>query len=239
MSFSPKSLFTSLQAPIRRGVTTAKMGRAFIRLVSDPTRLDVVFALSDGLDDNPEVFEPILAAFRESETGRQGLAKRTRVRIEMPTLEALAADTLGAHYAAFIRREGLDPKALFRNVDVSDGVSGESAWVFEHFYETHDIWHTVTGFGTDVAGELGLQAFYLAQFPARLAALLLGAGMLNTFLFGFEDRDPRMSEIARGWAMGKASQSFLGIDWAAHWDVPLTEIRRRLNIDVAEVALAA
>jgi ubiquinone biosynthesis protein Coq4 len=34
-------------------------------------------------------------------------------------------------------------------------------------YETHDIWHVVTGFHTDVAGELGLQAFYLAQFPGR------------------------------------------------------------------------
>jgi ubiquinone biosynthesis protein Coq4 len=92
----------------------------------------------------------------------------------------------------------------------------------------------VTGFATDVAGELGLQAFYLAQFPGRLAMLLLPLGMLNTMLYARDDVGRRMDEITRGWQMGRAARRLFGIDWSSMWDQPLHEIRAGLKLEVGQ-----
>jgi ubiquinone biosynthesis protein Coq4 len=92
-----------------------------------------------------------------------------------------------------------------------------------------------TGFDTDVAGELGLQAFYLAQFPARLAALLLGIGFINTFAYSFDDKDARMDAVVRGWQLGKAARPFIGVRWSELWELPLTDVRTQLGIPTAGV----
>jgi len=223
---------------LRKGRDTLKMGRAFIRLVQDPNRLDEVFDMADAMDRNEEVIQPILEAFAATESGAAGLRNQPRVVIDMPYLKGLPEGTLGRAFATFVEGEGIDPASLFRDRPVAD----EKEWLFEHLFETHDIWHVVTGFGTDVAGELGLQAFYLAQFPARLGNLLIAAGLLNTFLFRFDDRIPRMGEIAKGWTMGRQAQPLLGIDWTSLWDRKLEDVRRELAItaaDLTRVSLAA
>lgn len=37
--------------------------------------------------------------------------------------------------------------------------------------QTHDLRHVLTGFDTSLHGEIGLQAFYLGQFPYPLGAM--------------------------------------------------------------------
>ncbi len=39
--------------------------------------------------------------------------------------------------------------------------------MLNHLYQTHDIWHVVTGWGNDLPGEVGLGGFYSAQFGLR------------------------------------------------------------------------
>ena len=62
----------------------------------------------------------------------------------------------------------------------------------------------MTGYKTDVAGELGLQAFYAAQAPGGLPWMLLAMGFLNTALYAMNEREARFEAIARGWEMGGA-----------------------------------
>ena len=68
----------------------------------------------------------------------------------------------------------------------------------------------ITGFGTDVAGELGVQGFYAAQAPNSHALLLIGGGMLNTMLYNIDKQDETMKAIVKGWLLGKASQVLFG-----------------------------
>src|SRR5262249_40404250 len=42
-------------------------------------------------------------------------------------------------------------------------VTDAESFFIAHLVEVHDIWHVVTGWKTDKAGEIGLQGFYLAQ----------------------------------------------------------------------------
>ena len=98
-----------------------------------------------------------------------------------------------------------------------------------HLYETHDVWHVATGFGTDIAGELGLQAFYAAQLGGKLPTLLLGGGLLHAALREPGDLDRRMEAIARGWDLGRSAHPLFGVRWERFWAQPLEEVRRDLG----------
>jgi ubiquinone biosynthesis protein COQ4 len=209
---------------MRNPLVLGKLVWASLKLIKDPNRLDEVFEMADAIS-SPEVMQQFVDNARTSGNGASGLAKHPRVKIDLAALGALPAGTLGHEYAAFMSRNQLNPEDLPRRPSRND-----HEWVRAHLYETHDIWHVVTGFNTDLAGELGLQAFYLAQLPARLAPLLLGVGMINCMLFGFDDRDRRMDAITAGWQLGKQADGFFGVDWNALWDKPLADVRARLAV---------
>jgi ubiquinone biosynthesis protein Coq4 len=135
-----------------------------------------------------------------------------------------------------MRANGLDPAAI----PTLPGAD-ETEFVRAHLYETHDVWHAVTGFRTDVAGELGLQAFYAAQAPGGLPWMLLAMGFLNTALYAMAEREARFEAISRGWEMGRRARPLFGVGWDALWSTPIDEVRRSLGVDAygAVPALAA
>ena len=99
-----------------------------------------------------------------------------------------------------------------------------------HLYQTHDLWHVLTGFKTNPSGELGLQAFYYAQYSLPLPILLIAAGLLNGLLYHPNDVTNRLNEIQKGWQMGKNAEQLFGFPWAEHWDTPVDVLRRTLRI---------
>lgn len=203
---------------------------SFVRLANDLNRLDEVFKYAETLRD-PKVFEEGVAYHMTLPGGPEVLETRPRLgALDLDALALHAPGTLGRAFAEHMKAANLDPAAI-PTLDAKS--PGE--YVFAHYYETHDIWHVLTGFSTDKAGELGLQAFYLGQGgPARLSAMILSAGFLELLLKQDEwgDREARLFQIARGYVMGKRSKPLFGIRWQDLWDVPLVEIRRRFGIDV-------
>lgn len=217
---------------MRNPLQTAKAATAFVRLTLDMGRLNEVFNLGDGLVED-EVMRAMADVSRRNLVGQAALTGRYHVHLELPALRALPDGTLGREYARMMDGHGLDPKSIPTLPDAT-----ESEYVRAHLYETHDLWHVATGFGTDVAGELGLQAFYQAQLPGKLPAAILASGFLNTLLFNFGDRDRRVGEIARGWLLGRRSRPLFGVRWDDYLALPLDEVRRRLGLDVAAVDAA-
>ena len=203
--------------------------RAFAQVARDPRRLDQVFALADaGLAD--DVIEPILASIRAHEQGAAAL--RDRPRLDTPPLDELARlpkGTLGHTYAAHARANGIDPAKLPRRAALD-----ERSYFLPHLIETHDVWHVVGGFDTDVAGELGLMSFYAAQSPGKVPVLIIIAGLVATARTGMHDKDRRMEAIARGWDRGRRAKPLFGARWSEMWVLPLVEVRRRFNVIVEE-----
>jgi ubiquinone biosynthesis protein Coq4 len=208
----------------------ARSLRAFVNLVRDPSRLDEVFEMADALSKGyPELPRRMARAFRQTERGAAAFRDRPRVgRLVLAELATMPAGTLGREFHEHMRKNGLDPAAL-PQLEVVDEVSFMRA----HLYETHDLWHTITGFDADVAGELGLQAFYTAQMDGRLGLLILSLGMLNTTISGYDDRYARLDAIGRGWEMGKRAELLFGLRWRELLGEPIDEVRRRLNIDLS------
>jgi ubiquinone biosynthesis protein COQ4 len=203
-------------------------GHAFLRIAQDPNRLDEVFRLIESINENPRISQQLVEGYRQTPHGAQALRDRPRIgAIDLEVLGQLPEGTLGHEYSRFMRRHGLDPSSLPAH-PVADDVS----FIEAHLRETHDVWHVVTGFEPSVAGELGLQAFYLAQFPNRVALAILSAGLLNTLIYAFEDSGARMTQIARGWLLGRQARPFFGTDWKQLWATPLSEVRTRLRLEL-------
>lgn len=205
-----------------------KAARAVARIVADPTRLDEVFVLADLSEKSPQLHEMIATLEQDPEVAAI-FAKKPRLGpVDQDALARLPEGTVGRAYADFMRARGLRHEDL----TLVDSDEADMDWIRNHLRETHDLWHVVTGFDTDVAGELGLQAVYLAQFGAPLAVMLLGVGMANTLFFSMDDRERRMDEITRGWLLGKRAKTLFGVRWAESWEKPLAQVREELGLDL-------
>jgi len=222
---------------LRERLAFVKTLWSFADLVKHPDHLDRVFEISDGMvKQRTEVLEKMAEHFASDPRGAQAIRDKHRIRFDLAELDVLPEGTLGRVFAGHMRKNGLDPAAI-PTLEAHDDLE----FLRAHLYETHDIWHAVTGYDTDVAGELGLQAFYAAQAPGGLPWMLLAMGFLNTALYSMDDRERRFDAIARGWDMGKRARPLFGVRWDDLWTTPVDEVRQSLGVEpyAAQRRLAA
>ena len=222
---------------MRKIVHLLRFGSTYLRLVRDTGRLDLVFALADSLTDGPS---PALTRMLAQPAVRTYLASDIKpLRVELPVLRRMPEGSLGRAFAAFLDQRGLDPTGLYHS---EAEASSDAARFKLHMERTHDLWHTVLGHDTDVAGELGIQAFGVAQLDLGLGYVILSGGLLNGLLFAPEDGPRRMEAIVRGWRLGQTTKPLFGVDWEPMLTWPLEQVRAHLGIrseDVAAAAIAA
>lgn len=196
-------------------------------LVRDPNRLNEVFEMADALA-TPETMTPVidrLIKISPPEVARAIEERHRLARIDLRSLQALPEGTLGREFAEHMLHNNLDPTAL-PDLPSPDRISFFRA----HLYETHDIWHVVTGYGTDLVGELALQGFYLAQIPGPLPALLIAVGFLRSALVDTDLTTPFMDALMSGYRMGKESTPLFGVHWDEWWTTPIDEVRATLGV---------
>lgn len=201
-----------------------------VRTIRDPHRLGDILELARVLVP-PEAMRGLVEDLRRVPSAAQALRERPRMGpVRLETLRALPPGTLGHAFAAHLADNGVDLSAL-----PPLPARTEPEYVRAHMQEVHDVWHVLTGFGTDVAGELGLQAFSLAQVGSPFAAGILTGGLANTLLYAFPERDVRLRAIVRGWLLGKRARLLFGTAWARMWEAPLEELRAQFGLDVEGV----
>jgi len=192
-------------------------------LLDDPEDTTRVFVL--GLLVSRRSYPRFLARLTMDDRGARLLRERPTIdssAIDFARLRALPASTLGGAYARYLDDKGLDPD-LFQ---APPGLPEVPAYVSKRMRQVHDLWHVLTGYDTDVRGEVALQAFSFAQTDAP-ASLLITLGAL--LRFGLRDRS--MLPLALdGYRRGRAAE-FLPPLWLEEmWERPLDEVRRELGI---------
>jgi ubiquinone biosynthesis protein Coq4 len=209
----------------------ARLALAAYRLHQDPSRLDQVLDSVGKLAPRADVERAARAVRASSPDADSAFADRWMMRWDPADLARCAPGTLGRATHDHCAKWNIHPSAFPARPRATDG-----EYLVAHIENTHDVWHPVTGFESDALGELGLQAFYLAQFPNLLGLFLLGIGHFRMLTHERGSYPRLMEEVTRGWLLGKRARSLFGVRWDAMWDRPLAEVRGELAIEVDEVA---
>lgn len=144
-------------------------------------------------------------------------------------LLSLSPETLGGMYARHMKSRGLRP-------DFFDAVTPRHNlhYLRLRMRQTHDIWHTLTGFDTNPVGEVGLQAFYFAQFTNGQSALIIAGAILKSILRRrYGELEQFVEAFCDGYRNGRRAQPLLGVKWEDLWQEPVEDLRRRYNIEAA------
>lgn len=219
---------------MRRSTATSR-----IHTVIDATRI----ALSNP-EDTAQAFriaealsfgtpERLLAKLRRDPTGQRLLAQRDdllSVLSDRAALEAKPAGSLAHAYLAFIDSENITPDGLVDASmegagDVSEvDANSDLGFVRRRMRDTHDLWHTVSGYKGDLLGEASLLAFTFAQTHHPGLGFLAALGMV----FGHAGQ---RDVVYDGFKRGRRAEWLVAQDWVALLPRPLEEVRAELGID--------
>lgn len=99
-------------------------------------------------------------------------------------------------------------------------------YVAQRLRQTHDLWHVLTGYDTDVVGEVELQAFSYGQLRTPFALLVGTLGVLRA-------HSRRKQAAARVWNAywrGRLSKQLSWRVWEREFAKPLSEVRLGLGL---------
>jgi ubiquinone biosynthesis protein COQ4 len=202
--------------------------RALRALEADPDDLPQVFTIIDNLPGRAP--GRLLERLRDTPFGRRLLVDRPRLAATLTDRAALARlpeGSLGRAYLAFVEEHGISPEGIVSASEIGGArpkdLDPDMVLVGDRMRDAHDLWHVVTGYGTDLVGEAALLAFSYAQTknPGVLLVVLLGAAR-----FAAEQRDV----MWEGYKRGARAAWLPEVEWEALLARPLEEVRRQLGV---------
>jgi ubiquinone biosynthesis protein COQ4 len=207
---------------------------ALAKVLADPGRTDQVLEFS--IHANAGTMARRVKRVLGDPEGRRLYEERRAIdskTIELDALGRLPEGTLGRAYADFMRSRGLTP-------EIFDGTPSQlsdprMAYAVQRLRQTHDLWHVVTGYETDPASEIALQAFTFAQVRAPSSLILATAGTVH---HGRGHRGLPRAVVA-AFRAGLRAEKLAMFPWEDHWETPLAEVRVMLGIGSPVVAAAA
>ena len=203
-------------------------------LLDDPDDTDRAVHLMYALGTRQ--FERSFQRFAASATGRPLLAERPSllgVLSDRDGLARLPEESFGRAYLAYLERNGFAPNGL---LEVQNRVQARwereegippldelRAWFRDRTILAHDLFHVLTGYGTDEIGEATLLAFSLAQVGGRGQTLLtFGAAFECWRVLGRR----WLRYDFRAWRRGRRASWLVALPWEELLPLRLATVRR-------------
>lgn len=212
-------------------------------VIDDPTKTEEVIEIIDALG-GPS-FEKTFLRFAHTPEGQKLLAEKPDLLAALSDrerLSALPAGTFGRVYADFMTRGGITAKGLaeasdearsrFPDAAAFDARDKDREWFGQRLRDQHDLWHVLTGYGMDQAGEAANLSFSIGQF--------FNPGMLFLVCSSVLVVNPRMKlhwsrYMFQAWRRSKAvPKNFNLARFEELLELPLEEVRQRLGVPPAE-----
>lgn len=232
--------------PRRRWGRAFRALRQLLRAESDAVdrARDIVLALGDRSGERS------FQRFAHSAEGRRLIEMRpalVEVLGDRDALERLDRDSFGRAYLRYLDENGFEPGylvAVRRRSDErwerEEGMTPLDplrAWFHDRTILSHDLFHVLTGYGTDGVGEAALLPFTLGQTPGVPGGFLtLGAG-LGVIA---QRRVPPRHALAwlvylyRAWRRGRRADWLPCAPWEELLPLPLAIVRERLHVAASE-----
>jgi ubiquinone biosynthesis protein COQ4 len=228
-----QSYVPSVEAPVSYPMQPGRAWRAFRRLVADKEDTRQVFEIMRALAGRsfPKGYGRLLKTI---EGGRQAaLAIEFADRLEdRAWLESFSEGSVGAAYRDFIAPRALSAYGLAADsrklADTDIDVQHPVAWYVRRLRDVHDIWHVLTGYGTDALGEACVVAFSYPQTGSLGFALIAGGAACE---FARGSGDPAYAKaIWQAYRHGRESAWLPALDYEALFAQPLEAVRESLRI---------
>ena len=196
-----------------------------VGMIRNPEGTESVFDIEDGLRH-----AGAMDSFQARVSGLPGVGKLMTERYLAPPLEVdrlsqMPEGSLGHAVARHLVDHGFDPD-YYRKIEVDS----ELDWILMRMRQSHDIWHVVTGIGTDRIGEIALKAFELAQTWRPMAAVITCGGLLRYLLKDPEQMGAVLAAIGHGYQLGHKADPLLAQRWECDWEKPLVSWRQDLGL---------
>src|SRR3954470_12548855 len=190
--------------------------RALGVLLRDLNNTAEGFRVLEALD--PRIHHRELACMGSEPSGQKLLREQPvllNALRDKAALEALPEGSLGREYRNFCVREGIDPNAFVEigeagSQTIEDELVRYAAY---RFRDSHDVWHLVCGYRSDLAGEAAILAFYCAQTRSPGMFLLLIGAILHSVAVGWKAGRTMRRLAWIGWKSGQRAQPLAAAPW--------------------------
>lgn len=231
--------------PRRRPREWRRALRALRALLANPDDTGRAFEIFDAIDRGVE--ERAFQRFRRDPVGRRLLADRPSLAAHLAdraALAALPAGSFGRAYLAYLDANGFDPRGLIElkaaleaelhaRREVRPQLDDARAWFRDRSILTHDLWHVLTGYGTDDVGEAALLPFSWAQSGGAANALLVfGTALRGSMVLG--RWMPRY--LWQAWRRGRRAAWLPALPYEDLLPAPLATVQRAARIPPPEDA---
>jgi ubiquinone biosynthesis protein Coq4 len=207
---------------------------AIYRLAKNTQATKYVFMIGDAQDNICES-ERRRGGFTDPFRKNEALEAMWQARFRTPVydldeLGKLPPDTLGGAYARHMKANDL--RADYYDVKVTPRTRMQ--FLRQRMRQTHDIWHVLTGWGTDEFEEVGIQGFTAGQYMSSMAAIIGAAAFLKSILrCRFNELERHVDNFCEGYAAGKRAENLLAVKWEELWEENVESLRRRYGIEPA------
>ena len=150
---------------------------------------------------------------------------------DLEALGKLPADTLGGALARHMKAAGLG-QDFYEHSQPRNRMQ----FLRLRMRQTHDVWHVLTGTGTDPFDEVAIQGFVAGQYTSATSAILAAAVFLKAVFRGrFDELQSYVDGFCEGYVAGKRAESLLAVRWEELWSEKVEALRKRYRIEPLRV----
>jgi ubiquinone biosynthesis protein Coq4 len=207
------------------------MARALILAIKKPERIENIFNLSETGRRNPS---ELLRETLDHISRQPGFMELYQGNFNpplpsLPELLSYPPGSLGLALGRHLEKYNL-------KTDFYPLVKGNAVqeYVIRRTRQTHDLWHVLAKFGADIPGEVGVQAFMLAQLRSPFSALLVVVGILHSIIYKPKVFHAVIESMFEGYRMGRECQPLIGLKLEEWLEENLEHLRLRLGIQIKE-----
>lgn len=217
-------------APLRIGRDALRVAQAVVRVMRDSEQTGEIHVTEEITGRGR--FAAIRRELFDHEEGRALLRERPELcseQVDYDALRALPRGTLGGAYVAHLDDHGLS--ADYQAAETRYVEDPEMAYLMRRFRQTHDVWHALTGLGTEGHEEVIIHAFSWGQLRLPVSAMVVAFGTLKHIV-----GEARWGALRHGlrdaYQAGRDATPLLPVYWERRWEEPLEGVRARLGVRV-------